>query len=85
MYSIMTAEQHPTYATSIASWSMAVANALEQYGYNPQAVFNTAGINLAEINSPYARLPVSCVQQVWRFAYEHTDECFGVNVARAIC
>lgn len=73
---------NPQYATSIASWSFALANGLEHYGIDPSAVFLDAGIDLAGIDSPYARLPVSSVQQVWRYAYENTDEMFGVVVSQ---
>jgi len=60
---------------------MAVANALELYGYEADDIFKDAGIDLSDIESPHSRLPVSRVQKVWRFAYENTDECFGVNVS----
>lgn len=78
----MTTDNDSYHATSIASWSLAVANALALYDYDADDVFRDAGIALKAIKSPHSRLHVSRVQKVWKFAYENTDECFGVNVSR---
>jgi len=67
--------------TSIAGWSFALARALEDYGIDALAVFRQAGIDLDQIPSAAARLPVSSVQQVWQYAAEHTDDYFGVVVS----
>lgn len=70
--------------TSIAGWSFAIARALDEYGVDSAAVFARAGIDLSEVQFPDERLPVSCVQQVWRWAADNTDECFGIRVAQQI-
>lgn len=70
------------YATSIASWSLALAKGLQAYGIDPVSVFATAGIDLTSVESPCSRFPVSCVQKVWRYAYENTDEFFGITVSQ---
>ncbi|MGI9293743.1 MAG: AraC family transcriptional regulator ligand-binding domain-containing protein [Pseudomonadales bacterium] len=70
------------YATSIASWSMALAKGLRAYGIDPVGVFAAAGIDLTSVESPYSRFPVSRVQKVWRYAYENTDEFFGITVSQ---
>jgi AraC-like DNA-binding protein len=70
-----------TINTSIAGWSFALARALEDYGIDALQVFREAGIELDEVPSAAARLPVSSVQQVWRYAAEHTDGYFGITVS----
>lgn len=72
----------PAYATSIASWSMAIGNALEVYGIDPVKIFADVGIDLKSADSAFARFPVESVQKVWRYAYEHTDEDFGLTVSQ---
>jgi len=69
------------YNTSIAGWSFALSRALADYGIDSHRVFLDAGIDLSEVQSPAQRLPVSSVQQVWRYAMEHTDDDFGVVFA----
>ena len=67
--------------TSIAGWSFALARALEGYGIDSKKVFRDAGIDLDEVTSAAARLPVSNVQKVWRYAAEHCDDYFGITVS----
>jgi hypothetical protein len=75
-------KQAERYETSIAGWSFALADALRSYGIDADQVFaQQAGIELAAISSPAQRLPVSGVQQVWRYAEEHTDDLFGIRAA----
>jgi len=69
------------YDTSIASWSFALARALDSYGLDSEKIFHDAGIELKEVTSPDARLPVSNVQKVWRYAAENTDDYFGFIVS----
>jgi len=70
------------FATSIASWSMAVAKAMDTYGIDSEQAFAEAGIDLRTAKSPYARFPVDGVQRVWRYAYDHTDAAFGFRVSQ---
>ena len=53
-----------SYETSIAGWSFALAGALEVYGIDSAAVFREAGIELGEVSSADARLPVANARQV---------------------
>ena len=69
------------YNTSIAGWSFAVARALDSYGLDASQVFADAGVDLHGIDSAAARLPVSSIQQVWRYAAENTDDYFGIAVS----
>ena len=73
--------QTAQYNTSIAGWSFALARALDSYGIDSSRVFSDAGIQLAAVESPAQRLAVSSVQQVWRYAMDHTDGNFGITVA----
>ena len=70
------------YETSIASWSFALADALNSYGIDAAPLFLEAGIDLSSVTSPATRLPVASVQQVWRYAEQHTDAYFGSRVAQ---
>lgn len=72
------------YETSIAGWSLAIANALGDYGINSRQVFLQAGIDLDRIRSPSERMPIAAVQKVWQFADHNTDGCFGVCVAQKL-
>lgn len=71
-----------SHSTSIASWSIAIGRTLELYGHNANDVFKKADIDLEGIESPHSRLAVDCVQKVWEFAYQNTDESFGVKVSQ---
>ena len=73
--------QGSQYRTSIAGWSYGLADALEDYGISSAAIFARAGIDLDNIDGPDARLPVNCVQQVWKYASDHTDDAFGLAVS----
>ncbi len=71
----------PTYQTSIAGWSLALADALTESGFDAHAVFADAGLDLQQVTSPGDRLPVSAVQRVWQFADKHTDGSFGLRMS----
>jgi AraC-like DNA-binding protein len=74
-------DQSHQYRTSIAGWSYALADALEDYEISSADIFAKAGIELANIDGPDARLPVNSVQQVWKYATENTDDAFGLAVS----
>ena len=69
------------YATSIAGWSLAIAQGLESYGLDANAIFQNVDVDLQLIRSPSERLPVTNVQKVWHHAYQNTDELFGLAVS----
>ena len=69
------------YATSIAGWSLALAHTLAEYGVDARAIFLEAGLDLEQVTSASDRLPISAVQQVWRFAGANTDNLFGLRMS----
>src|SRR5215469_5842705 len=71
---------HPT---SLSSWGLAIAKALEARGCDPAAVFASAGLDFSVLDDPEARLPVRSPSRLWPLAVRATgDPCFGLEVAR---
>jgi AraC-like DNA-binding protein len=69
--------------TSLSSWGLAIAKALEARGLPPQPLFAKAGLDFAAVDDPDARYPVSATSLLWRLAVEATgDPSFGLQVAR---
>ncbi len=69
-------------STSITSWCCAIGLALKDYGIDHKKVFEDVGLDWSMAAAqPYDRFPVELVQKIWQYAYDHTDECFGVTVA----
>jgi AraC-like DNA-binding protein len=77
-------KQNEEHNTSIAGWSIAIADALRHYGHDANDVFSTCGIELNGLQSPQDRLPVERVQRVWQYAESHCDDAFGLVVAQAL-
>jgi AraC-like DNA-binding protein len=73
----------PRDPTSLSSWGLAVAKALEARGFDAAHLFARAGLDFAALNEPEARFPVRTTALLWRYAVEATgDPCFGLEVAR---
>jgi AraC-like DNA-binding protein len=73
----------PRHPTSLSSWGLAIAKALEARGCNPAAVFANAGLDFSILEDPEARLPVRSPSRLWPLAVQATgDPCFGLEVAR---
>ncbi|HEX4446207.1 MAG TPA: AraC family transcriptional regulator [Polyangiaceae bacterium] len=69
--------------TSLTSWGLAIARALETRGCNAQELFARVGLDFSALDDPEARYPVRAESQLWRLAVEATgDPCFGLEVAR---
>lgn len=69
-------------ATTISSWVLLIAKALESYGQDPDTVFRDAGLDTARLRDPNARYPFRDVTQVWQRAVDITgDRCFGLEAA----
>jgi AraC-like DNA-binding protein len=69
--------------TSLASWGLAMARALESRGCHAQALFARAGLDFAALGDPEARYPQRAISELWRLSVEATgDPCFGLEVAR---
>jgi AraC-like DNA-binding protein len=72
--------RHPT---SLGSWGLAIAKALEGRGCDPAVVFERAGLDFSVLDDPEARLPVRNPSRLWPLAVQVTgDPCFGLEVAR---
>jgi AraC-like DNA-binding protein len=69
--------------TSLTSWGLAIARALETRGCNAAELFARVGLDFSALNDPEARYPVRAEALLWRLAVEATgDPCFGLEVAR---
>jgi AraC-like DNA-binding protein len=73
----------PRDPTSLTSWGLAVAKALEARGHDAPRLFARAGLDFAALDDPDARYPVRATALLWRLAVETTgDPSFGLEVAR---
>lgn len=73
----------PRDPTSLSSWGLAVARALQARGCNAEQLFSRAGLDFAALDDPEARYPAQTTALLWRLAVEATsDPCFGLEVAR---
>ena len=68
--------------SSISSWALMVAKALESEGHDSKALFLRAGLDPARLNDPDARYPVEGMCRLWRLAVQVTgDAYFGLRTA----
>jgi AraC-like DNA-binding protein len=71
---------HPT---TLSSWLLAIARALETQGCDAAAVFANAGLDISILDDPEKRVPVRNPSRLWPLAVQATgDPCFGLEVAR---
>lgn len=69
--------------TSLTSWGLAIATALDQRGIDSRALFERAGLDVAALRDPEARYALEATTRLWRLAIEVTgDPAFGIAVAR---
>jgi len=69
----------------IASWAVAVAQALEVRGLDSTAMFSKAGIDLATARDPGMRFPADRMTIVYELAEQATDDpSFGLSIAEFI-
>jgi AraC-like DNA-binding protein len=69
--------------TSLSSWGLAMARALQSRGCDAKALFERAGLDFSALGDPEARYPQSATVALWRLSVEATgDPCFGLEVAR---
>ncbi len=69
-------------ASSISSWALLVAKALQAEGHESQALFRRAGLDPAKLRDPDARYPVEGMRRLWRLAVQVTgDPYFGLKAA----
>jgi AraC-like DNA-binding protein len=70
------------HASSISSWALLVAKALEAQGHDSESLFRRAGLDPAKLKDPDARYPVEGMFRLWRLAAEATgDAYFGLKAA----
>jgi AraC-like DNA-binding protein len=69
-----------TNATTIATWVILIARALESYGCDAKAIFARANLDIKVINDANVRLPVAVTTMLWKLAVEETgDPAFGLR------
>ncbi len=69
--------------SSLGSWALVAALAIDSYGLDSQQIFKQAGVNLADIKKPNARLPTSAMVRVWQLAIEFSEDPYiALRVAK---
>ena len=69
----------------IASWTAAVAQALDERGIDSRALFARAGIDISTARDPAVRYPADQMTQVYELAETATqDPAFGLSVAEYV-
>ena len=69
-------------ATTLSSWALLIAKALDHSDYSSETVFRAVGMDLKKLRDNNARYSVQQMQQLWRAAVELTnDPLFGIKVA----
>lgn len=74
----------PNTPTTIGSWALLIAKAIESYGLSPLELFEDAALDLASIQqNPDIRLPVNQMAVLWNLAVERTqDPCFSLRLTK---
>lgn len=66
----------------IASWAVAVAQALDARGIDGRAIFTEAGIDLTTARDPRTRYPAEQMTLVYELAEKETDDpAFGLSIS----
>ena len=74
-----------TEATTIGSYTQAIARALQASGIDPARIFRAVGVPLAQSNDPMSRLPVTTMMRLYRACVDVThNPYFGLTVARYV-
>ena len=69
-------------ASTLNTWAIAVARALDARGVDSVALFRRAGLDPALMRDPNGRYPVSRMIELWRLAVEASgDPCIGIHAA----
>ncbi len=78
--------EHPgKFPHLIATWAVAVAQALDEIGLDSKGIFAEAGIDLVAARDPNMRFPAAKMTQVYDLAEKFSnDPAFGLSVARFI-
>ncbi len=72
----------PNTPTTIGSWALLIAKAIQSYGLNAEDIFTLAELDLEVIkNNPNIRLPVNKMATLWAIAVKQTqDEAFALRL-----
>ena len=69
--------------STISSWALLVARALDASGHDSTSAFQRAGLDPAKLSNPDARYPIEGMRRLWQLAVEVTrDPYFGFEAAR---
>ena len=69
----------------IASWAVAVAEALDERGINSSEIFAQAGIDITTARDPSTRYPADQMTRVYELSEEVTgDPSFGLSIAEYV-
>lgn len=69
----------------LASWAVAVAEALDERGINSRKIFADAGIDIATARDPSRRYPADRMTNVYRISEAITgDPSFGLSIAEYV-
>ena len=67
--------------TTLSSWALVIAKALDSQGHDSRAIFRRAGLDPDRLYDASARYPVAGMQRLWVHAVQATqDPCFGLRV-----
>lgn len=71
-----------THFTTLSSWVLLLAKAVDSYGHDSRELFERAGLDHARLRDPLARFPARGVDRLWCMADEAiSDPGFGLTVA----
>ena len=69
----------------LASWAVAVAEALDERGINSSEIFRHAGIDIESSRDPSTRFPADQMTRVYELSEEATgDPAFGLSIAEYV-
>jgi len=76
----------PALAPSVSgTWAVTVVRALDARGFDGRALAARAGVDLAALDDPNSRHPITDTKRLWRLAAEVTgDPCFGLWASRFV-
>jgi len=71
-----------THITTLSSWVLLIAKAIDSYGHDSRELFEEAGMDHARLRNPLARFQAHAVDRLWILAEEAiADPGFGLTVA----
>jgi AraC-like DNA-binding protein len=71
-----------THITTLSSWVLLIAKAIDSYGHDSRELFEQAGMDHARLRDPLARFRAHAVDRLWMLAEEAVaDPGFGLTVA----